>query len=150
RPRLPAPFRIGSAVSGLSRHDLLAPLEDRLATRAPRMDRKQHRRLTRGRIEPEARLDLHGMTLERAQAALRGFVSAQAGRGARLVLVITGKGREEPDPGPIPVPRGRLRHELPRWLEMPPLVALVIDYAPAHRRHGGNGAYYLWLRRRGP
>lgn len=146
---LPPGFRIGGAAPGGRNHDLGPSLEDRLAARTPRMDRKTHRRLTRGRIEPEARLDLHGMTLERAHAALRGFVAGQAARGARAVLVITGKGREERNPGPIPVPRGILRHELPRWLELPPLSALVIDFAPAHARHGGNGAYYLWLRRTG-
>ena len=59
------------------------------------MDRRRFEKLRRGRMEPEARIDLHGMTAERAHAALTGFILRAHDEDLRLVLVITGKGRAE-------------------------------------------------------
>ena len=70
-------------------------------------------------------------------------------RGLRHVLVITGKGRAGGPDAPLPVRPGALRHAVPHWLHMPPLSAAVLQVTPAHRRHGGDGAYYVYLRRRG-
>jgi DNA-nicking Smr family endonuclease len=44
-------------------------------------------------------------------------------------------------------PRGVLRRNVPRWLAAPGLAPLVISYATAHIRHGGEGALYVRLRR---
>lgn len=115
--------------------------------RAPRMDRGRFERLRRGRLEPDARLDLHGLTAERAHGALIGFVLAAHARGDRLVLVITGKGREGDSLALAPHRRGILRHSVPHWLSAPPLVTLILDVLPAHNRHGGAGALYVYLRR---
>ena len=93
-------------------------------------------------------MDLHGMTLAQAQGALTGFIAEAWTRGLRLVLVITGKGRREHDTGPIPRRTGALRHEVPHWLRRAPLGPMVLDIRPAHRRHGGDGALYVYLRRR--
>ena len=111
------------------------------------MDRRRFERLRRGRLEPDARLDLHGMTLEAAHAALTGFVLAAHAGDQRLLLVITGKGRT-PEGGPWPQRHGILRHSVPHWLAAPPLAARILQVAPAHQRHGGGGAYYVYLRRR--
>jgi len=117
------------------------------------------RRMRRGRVEVEARLDLHGLTSARAREALLGFLGrAQAG-GLRCVLVITGKGagahaldrlRYEPfDPEARPLP-GVLRRAFSRWMGEPEFARLVSGYAPAHRRHGGDGAFYVMVRRAPP
>jgi DNA-nicking Smr family endonuclease len=103
--------------------------------------------MMRGKSEPEARIDLHGMTLAEAHPALIGFVLRAQGAGNRLVLVITGKGRRVQDDGPIPQRIGALRHQVPHWLHSPPLGSVVQQIAPAHQRHGGAGAYYVYLRR---
>lgn len=120
----------------------------RLAQQPLRMDPKTHRRMAQGKLIPESRLDLHGMTLAAAQPALTGFVLSCHAQGRRLVLVITGKGKGEH--GPLPTRPGALRHHVPHWLHMPPLSGVVQQVAPAHRRHGGEGAYYVYLRRAGP
>jgi DNA-nicking Smr family endonuclease len=121
-------------------------------TAAPRMDAKTFRRLKRGRHRPEAKLDLHGMTLAEGEGALRRFVTDAAARGLRLLLVVTGKGRTAPgfrDDDPVPVRRGALRQQVPVWLARPPLGPLVLEVTQAHASHGGGGAYYVYLRRRG-
>ena len=112
------------------------------------MDAKAYGKMTRGKLSPEARIDLHGMTLAEAHPELIHFIlNAQAG-GLRLVLVITGKGKRRDDLGPIPHRTGALRHQVPQWLRLPPLGQVVLQVSEAHLMHGGSGAYYVDLRRR--
>lgn len=128
-------------------HDVLPGLTDRMQVQPITMDRKAYGKLKRGKLAPEARIDLHGMTVDRAHGALSGFIMRAHGDGKRLVLVITGKGRRSDADGPIPVRQGVLRHNVPHWLTIPPLAGLVMQVTNAHNRHGGGGAYYVYLRR---
>jgi DNA-nicking Smr family endonuclease len=150
RPKEPVPpFAVGEKAGSAPRpHDLARPMSSALAAAPVEMDRKAHRRLTRGKLVPEARIDLHGMTLAAAHPALLGFIADAHARGLRLVLVITGKGKAREEYGPIPTRTGVLRHQVPQWLTSGPLRPLVLQVAEAHRTHGGTGAYYVYLRRR--
>ena len=152
KPKKPKPtvkeFRIGQSVPEVAfRKDLAPSLADRLAHAPVRMDRRAHQQMVRGKLKPEARIDLHGMTLAQAHPELIRFVSTAHSAGKRLVLVITGKGKRGPDDGPIPQRQGVLRHQVPQWLAQPPLGGLVLQVSEAHLRHGGSGAYYVYLRR---
>lgn len=114
-----------------------------------RMDRKALTRLKGGKLDPEARIDLHGMTLAQAHPALIGFIQRSQAQGRRLVLVITGKGAALDGDGPIFERRGVLKRQVPHWLHQAPLAGAVLQVAQAHRRHGGEGALYVYLRRSG-
>ena len=141
-------FRIGQTSADLAwRHDLAPSLAEKLQRQPIVMDRKTHREMIRGKLEPEARIDLHGMTLAQAHPALIRFILNAHDRGCRLVLVITGKGKRGLDDGPIPQRQGVLRHQVPEWLRMPPIGAAVMQVTEAHLKHGGSGAYYIYLRR---
>ena len=147
RPAAPPPaFRIGERASHHGTRDLLPGLAESLGRLPLRMDSGTHARMRRGKLRPEARIDLHGMRLAEAHPALAAFVLASRAAGRRLVLVITGKGRPTDDLWPMPARTGRLRHEVPRWLMLPPLAGAVLQVAPAHPRHGGEGALYVYLR----
>jgi len=111
------------------------------------MDKKTFAQMKRGKVRPEAKLDLHGMTLDRAHPALTRFILSSHAQGKRLVLVVTGKGKHRDEGGPIPVRLGVLRHQVPQWLSVPPLSSAVLQVTAAHNRHGGGGAYYVYLRR---
>lgn len=146
----PTDFRIGAQPLPPSTRIDLAPHPGRALHDQPlRMDHKTHRRMAQGKLLPEARIDLHGMTLNAAQPTLTRFIMNARASGLRLVLVITGKGRDTGPDAPLPVRPGALRHNVPHWLHMPPLDQLVLQVRPAHRRHGGEGAYYVYLRRSG-
>lgn len=115
---------------------------------AARTDGKTQTRMRQGKLSPDARIDLHGMTAERAKSALTGFLLQSSASGCRMVLVITGKGRApKEDRGPIPQPHGILRNAVPQWLAMSPLSSVVLQIMPAHQKHGGGGAIYVYLRR---
>lgn len=120
---------------------------DELRSAPVQMDRKSFDQMKRGKLKPEGRIDLHGMTLDRAHPALTRFILSSHSSGKRLVLVITGKGKSRDDGGPIPVRFGVLRHQVPQWLKMQPLSSVVMQITPAHDRHGGGGAYYVYLRK---
>ncbi len=119
------------------------------------LDRRKARKISSGRIEIEARIDLHGMRQREAHSALGRFLLSAHSKGQRWVLVITGKGttprasseayacaglREEE--------RGVIKRNLPGWLAEPQLRAIVISFASATVRHGGEGALYIELRKR--
>ena len=128
-------------------HDLAHPLSDALAQVPVKMDKRKFQRMSRGKLDPDARIDLHGMTLAQAHGALNGFILRAHATGMRLVLVITGKGKTVFDDGPIPRRQGALKHDVPQWLRMAPLGSVVLEIREAHQRHGGAGAYYVYLRR---
>jgi DNA-nicking Smr family endonuclease len=148
RPALPD-FTIGQAATGRSVAAVphFPTPAQRLSQQPLRMDHKTHRRMAQGKLVPEARLDLHGMTLAVAHPELIRFILSCHDNEHRLVLVITGKGKG--DHGPLPTRPGALRHQVPHWLHMPPLSGIVQQVTAAHYRHGGEGAYYVYLRRRG-
>ena len=104
------------------------------------------RRLMRGQIEIEGTIDLHGMRQSEAHAALHRFVLARSARGDRTILVITGKGIKKLDDTTI-VERGVLRAMLPIWLSEPGLAPLVAGWDAAAQGHGGEGAFYVRLKR---
>ena len=102
---------------------------------APSIGGHREAHMRRGRVEPEARLDLHGFTQEEAFRALVRFLERARGFDHRIVLVITGKA-------------GVLKSIVPRWLGEPELAGLTSGIGPAHIKHGGPGAYYVALKRK--
>lgn len=114
------------------------------------IDRRMTQRLGRGLRQVDAIIDLHGLRQGEAERALYAFLARAQARRLGLVLVITGKGGAPPreEAGFMPErDAGILRRALPRWLALPRFRALVVGFAPAHRRHGGEGAAYLQIRR---
>lgn len=97
------------------------------------------RRIARARDPIEARIDLHGMDQDRARTALHGFLQRAHADGLRAVLVITGKGVEG---------EGILKRRAPDWLSEPSVRPLIAGVSQAERRHGGDGALYIALKRR--
>ncbi|MEY9180673.1 DNA-nicking Smr family endonuclease [Bradyrhizobium sp. USDA 326] len=104
------------------------------------LGKRERTKLSRGRSEIEARLDLHGMTQMRAHRALAGFLHRAHQDGLTFVLVITGKGRSGGE-------SGVLRRQVPEWLSLPEFRAFVVGFEEAAIGHGGEGALYVRIRR---
>ncbi len=105
-------------------------------------------RVQRGRVEIDGTIDLHGMRQVEAHAALTRFIHARSARGDRTLLVITGKGLKKlGDDAAVIIERGVLRAMLPIWLSEPKLAPLVAGWDVAAQHHGGDGAFYVRLRR---
>lgn len=119
------------------------------------LDRRTTQKLTRGQVEIERRLDLHGTGIEMARVNLLGFLRDAQAMGARNVLVITGKGASPfsrhtlhgADHFHAPERAGRLRRLVTEWFHESEFRSLVAGFQPAHPKHGGGGAYYVRVRR---
>jgi len=161
----PAPPERGSAPKALSAPNktgasgLPAEWFEGAPSRRPAqpVDRGAEKRVRRGRVDVEARIDLHGWTQAKARGELLAFLRRAQTSGLKTVLVITGKGagkralderRFQPwrsDEASLP---GVIRRSFTRWLAEPDFAGLVSGYAAAHRRHGGDGAFYVVIRRK--
>ena len=104
------------------------------------IDEPIHRRIAKGKVGIEARIDLHGMTQDEAHFLLMSFITRASQRHLRTVLVITGKGRS-------PKSEGALKRAVPLWLSQPAFASHVSGYADAAQSHGGEGALYVRLRK---
>ncbi|MDD5587462.1 MAG: Smr/MutS family protein [Alphaproteobacteria bacterium] len=124
-------------ISVAAKRKAVSPDKDKSVSAPLRFDRQTERKLRRGTAALEAKLDLHGLTQEKAHAALTRFIKAQSAQGRRRLLVITGKGRGG---------ESVLRASLPRWCAEAPFAAIVLALRPAAPQHGGGGAWYVLLR----
>jgi DNA-nicking Smr family endonuclease len=135
-----APKAASAAVAGWSFEQAGPPEAAPVGRPQAGLDRRTADRLRKGARIPDARIDLHGMTAGRAHGVCLRFLGEAVAQGHRVVLVITGKGRG--DRG------GVLRESLPGWLRASPLGQSVVGIYQAHRKHGGDGAFYVYLKRR--
>jgi DNA-nicking Smr family endonuclease len=112
-------------------------------------DASGHRKVRRGKLDIEARFDLHGLRQPEAETLLAGFLVRCREAGMRCVLVVTGKGRPVDPAEDFLTPQpGVIRRRLPEWLSAPGVRPHVSGFASAHPRHGGAGAYYVLLKAR--
>ena len=113
------------------------------------LDGNTAEKLKRGQIAPGARIDLHGLTEARAHQALLSFLRRAQKDGVKLALVITGKGNPNDEDGASWTMRrhGILKEMVPRWLNEKDFASLVAGSGASHRRHGGDGALYVYLRK---
>ncbi len=102
------------------------------------LDRTTRRKLAKGNLQVDARIDLHGYNAQQAKAKLLAFIQQSAYYGHRCLLVITGKGLRG---------EGVLRRHVPIWLKQPPIDGIVLAISNASPKHGGTGAIYVMLRR---
>ena len=144
-----APFSLGALpTSTREMWDVLPALTERLRSAPVKMDAKSYKTMQRGKLKPEGRIDLHGMTVAQAHPALISFIMTAQANGKRLVLVITGKGGKREELGAIaPQRMGALKRQVPIWLTMAPVSSAVLQVTESHIKHGGAGAYYVYLRR---
>ena len=102
------------------------------------IDRASARRMQRGKVPVEDRLDLHGLSQEQAQEEVKAFISSAVQKNFRHVLIITGKGRDG---------HGILREKVPEWLKDAPLCYHLNAISYAQPKDGGKGALYIRLKR---
>lgn len=142
------PFKLGAKVKVKPAAPPKPPsFVDRPHQTSPNMDKRNFQRLLKGQLAIDATLDLHGLTAEQARMQLQIFVQNANRLGNRLILVITGKGNKK-SVDEFNRPRsGVLRSGVPEWLKTGPLSDMVLQVTQAHVKHGGGGAYYVYLRR---
>ncbi|MCM2476684.1 Smr/MutS family protein [Rhizobium sp. CG5] len=104
------------------------------------LERPVKRKLARGQLALEARIDLHGLIQSEAHGILLDFLIRAHERGLRHVLVITGKGSSMGSDG-------ALKRAVPMWFSKTEFRYLISSHEQAARHHGGEGALYVRLSR---
>ncbi|KGM06127.1 Smr domain protein [Methylophaga thiooxydans] len=129
-------------VSGQAFSDMFAPEtvgnEEYLEYRGPGIQHKLFSKLRSGKIHIEAELDLHGMTLARAEPTLSQFLEYCQQEQIRFVRIIHGKGLGSKENKPV------LKTKLNFWLRQS---HSVLAFCSATVEDGGTGALYVLLRR---
>ncbi|HEX8938003.1 MAG TPA: Smr/MutS family protein [Sphingomicrobium sp.] len=110
------------------------------------LDASWDKKLRTGTVAPDRVIDLHGMNLDTAWAAIDRGIEQAIALGDRLVLLVTGHHRA----GEPPIERGRIRAAVHDWLAASRHAGEIAAVRGAHRRHGGGGSLYLVLRRKTP
>jgi DNA-nicking Smr family endonuclease len=116
-----------------------APLKA-LKSPADRIEPNRKRRIAKEHDPIGARLDMHGLDQDQARATLEGFIRRAYDDRHRAVLIITGKGK---------VGAGVLKQRTPEWLSGPAVRDMIAGVSTADQRHGGEGALYVALKRKG-
>lgn len=111
------------------------------------LDSSWDRKLTRGPLQPDVTIDLHGLTLTMAHVRLNGGIEQALAMGARVILLIAGKHRPVPENDLRGEKRGAIRAKLLDWLAASPHAGRIASVRPAQPRHGGDGAVYIVLRK---
>ena len=106
---------------------------------SPGVDRATLKKVKRGNVPVEGKLDLHGMTQTEAHGALERFIAFSQEKGRRLVLVVTGRGYRG---------EGVLRQAVPKWLNSSPNRSRILSFSYASPSDGGDGALYVLLKRK--
>lgn len=104
------------------------------------IERPVHRKISKGRVPIDSRIDLHGMTQQIAYHALYQFLTDAYHRNDRHVLVITGKGTSSGG-------HGVLKKAVPQWFNNSDFKSIVSGFKFSAPHHGGEGALYVRLRR---
>ena len=126
-----------------------AELEPLVANRLDNVDRATALSLQRGKMPIEAVIDLHGLTVEAAHRRFQQFVQHSVALGRRKVLVITGKGKNSDDSTePYEPNRGNLRQEIHNWVNQDRERRAILLLVQAQPKDGGDGAWYLLLKRK--
>ncbi len=113
-----------------------SPATQSKLVRSP-LEINRDKQVRRGRVKIEVKIDLHDMTQIQARDALMAGIIRASNRHVKCVLVITGKG---------PRLDGVLRRNFPDWINAPQIRPFIATYAQAHIRHGGSGAWYVFLK----
>lgn len=110
---------------------------DIMGFKQPGVQEGVYRKLRTGKYPIEAKLDLHGFTLEQAFDAIRASISLNMKKNKRCLLISHGKGLKQDEPA-------RLKNHVAAWLKGIPE---VMAYHSAMPQHGGAGNVYVLLKK---
>jgi len=111
------------------------------------IDKSTLKKFKREEFKIEAVLDLHGLTEDEAFVKVDNFIPQCYNQGKRCVVIITGKGQTIHENDDIFTPKGILKRQVPQWLDMPRIRAMILTYKHPSESLGGSGALYILLKR---
>ena len=111
-----------------------------------------NKELKRGKVKIDRKLDLHGYGLVEAYQKFKSEVEKNYNKNKRCLLVITGKGvhkkiENQEDASPK-LFYGKIKNSIINWINEDDLKKYVLTYQDAGIEHGGDGAIFVYLRKK--
>ena len=103
------------------------------------LSKKNIKEIKTGKFKVQSKLDLHGYRLKEAETLFFEFIRKSFNLKKRNILIISGKGEHG---------RGKIKLSIPIWIASPRLSHIIYFYSFAAPKDGGNGAYYIRLRKK--
>ena len=111
-----------------------------------------NKELKRGKINIDRRIDLHGYGLVEAHEKFISEVKKNYNKNKRCLLIITGKGvhkkiENEQDTNPK-LFYGKIKNSIINWINEDDIKKYILTYQDAGFEHGGDGALFVYLRKK--
>ena len=111
-----------------------------------------NKELKRGKINVDRRIDLHGYGLIEAHEKFISEVKKNYDKNKRCLLIITGKGvhkKIENEQGASPkLFYGKIKNSIINWINEDDINKYILTYQDAGFEHGGDGALFVYLRKK--
>jgi len=115
---------------------------------------KTNKMLRRGKIFIDKKIDFHGKILSKAEDEFQKTVIESYKQKKRCLLFITGKGLHKQknifDDNLNKNPKlfhGKIREAFLEWINKPELAKYILTTEKANFERGGDGAFYVYLRK---
>ena len=112
---------------------------------------KINKKLKRGKIPPDKKIDFHGMSLIEAEELLCNTVISCYNTNKRCILFITGKGvnKKETDyRNETRLYYGKIRGAFSTWIRKPEIEKYILNVEQASMEFGADGAFFVYLRKK--
>ena len=111
-----------------------------------------NKELKRGKVKIDRRIDLHGHGLVEAYEKFISEVKKNYNNNKRCLLIITGKGvHKKIDSEQDTRPKlfyGKIKNSIINWINEDDLKKYILTYQDAGFEHGGDGALFVYLRKK--
>ena len=113
-------------------------------------NKQTNKKLKKGRIQIDKKIDLHGLTIEEARAAFINSIEICFNQNKRCILYITGKGLKNlnPENHIQKLYYGKIRQNFKYWIKDEKVFNKILNVTSADQKHGGEGAFFVYLRKR--
>ena len=111
------------------------------------LNKKTFKKIKKNIIHPEKTIDLHGKSQAEARRMIFEFIINCYRNNNKFLLIITGKGSKiENERFYFENKNGILKRNFPKWINEEPISKYIISFSSAYRFHGGDGAFYVFLK----
>ncbi len=112
---------------------------------------KINKDLKRGKIKADIKIDFHGITVNESENIFSNSIKEAYKNSKRCILFITGKGLNIKKTDDDNAPRlfyGKTRQSFQEWVTRPEFSKYILAVERADKEHGGDGAFFVYLRKK--
>ena len=112
---------------------------------------KINKKLKKGKIPPNHKVDFHGMSLFEAEELLCNVIINCYNTNKRCILFVTGKGvnkKETDHRNETKLYYGKIRGAFTSWIRKPDIEKYILSVEQASMEYGADGAFFVYLRKK--